>query len=202
MWGKPMLQVHTVTYPELVCLWYLILMMMNQKLYPHSILFLLSTIYLVLYSVVSVLTPTHHLLLSFSRLIWALVSFSPHTARSRTVSTHLAPGCRVCLQVYPGLNRRRWVTCLWRSLWPASEVTLAGHTGMLRAPGASHCHAGNREAAGLWCEALALCCRAASGSRLSLGVWAFWNDTSLPEPHCLESLSNYTGRNWYKKSLM
>lgn len=32
---------------------------------------------------------------------------------------------------------------------------------------------------GLWCEALALCCRATSGSRLSLGVWALkWHKSS------------------------
>lgn len=119
---------------------------------------------------VSVLTPTPTLLLSFSRFIWPLVSFSPHTARSRCVSARLAPGCRVCLQVYSGLNRWRWVTCLWRSPLARPRGNLSRPDWRVEAPGPAIVLAGGE---GLWCEAPALCCRATGGSRLSLGVGAF-----------------------------
>lgn len=180
---------------------------MNQTLCPHSTAFLrrwvlhsifLSTMYLVRYSLiasrfmVSVLTP----LSSFSRLIWPPVSFSPiqHAHEtSRPVWLQAAESAyRFALGAIAG---GEWHVC-GESPRPARGVTLAGQTGAAEAPGPAIVLQGE----GLWCEAPALCCRATGGSRLSLES-DLWNDTNLPEPHSLESLSNYTGRNWYKEPL-
>lgn len=75
-------------------------------------------------------------------------------------------------------------------------VTLAKHTGMLRPQGWPLC-CGERG-----CDMRLRLCAAvppmAPGCRWSRELW---NDTNLPEPHTLESLCNYTGRNGYKEHL-
>lgn len=163
----------------------------------HSIAFLrrwvlysifLSTMYLVRYSLIasrfmfSVWSPPP----VFLQIHLTAGVFFSYTARSRNVSAHLAPGCGVCLQVFSGLNRWRWVTCLRRSPRPARAVTLAGWLPR-RGPGADHCPAGRR--AVMWGSGIVLPCH--RGSRLSLES-KLWNDTNLPEPHSLESPSLIT----------
>lgn len=172
---------------------------------PHSIAFLrcwvlhsifLSTMYLVHYSLmagrfmVSVL-----ILLSFSRFIWPLVSFSPiqHTHEtSRPVWLQAAESAyRFTLGSIAG---GEWHVCC-RAPGPP-RGNLSRPDWHAEAPGPAIVLQGER----LWYEASALCCRATSGSRLSLES-ELWNDTNLPEPHSLESPCNYTGRSGYKEHL-
>lgn len=134
---------------------------------------------------------------SFSRSIWPPVSLSSHTARSRNVSAHLAPGCRICLQVYPWLNRWRWVTCLqqrpparprgnpsrpdWRSWGPGPAIVLQGRGAVM------------------WGSGIVLLCHRWLQAVFGDGAleWHKSSGTALPGI----SLSNYNGGNRNKEPL-